>query len=695
MSERRGEPAVAALDDPLLLQSQAREAAFHAPVPVQDPLDRTISRAGASLLDRQYADGYWRFDLEADTTIPAEYLMLQKYMGRFDADFATRVARYILSRQLPDGSWPLYEAGPGNLSATVKSYFALKLAGIDPADPSMERARKWVLAHGGAERANVFTRIALAMFGQIPWRTVPAMPAEIIWLPRWFFFNLNRVSYWSRCVIVPLLILFAKRPVHALPPEQGIRELFHADPQGLVHLDTFGPGIFRLRNVFIAIDRVLKFLDPLVPAFIRERSVRRCEEWTREHMQGEGGIGAIYPAMANAVMALKELGADPRDPDMVRGMRAIDDLVLDDGEQAWVQPCVSPIWDTCLSLSALSECGLDADQTWVRKAVDWLFAKQVFVRGDWAVNAPDLDSGGWAFQFENEMYPDVDDTGMVVMALLRAGAHRNPDQRRRIALAVNWVLGMQNSDGGWGAFDIDNHHVYLNNIPFADHGALVDPSTADLTGRCIEMLAMLGYDRSFPPIQRALEFLRKDQCEFGGWYGRWGVNYIYGTWAVLVGLGALGEDPNQPYIRKAVNWLKSIQNQDGGWGEDCATYDDPALCGRGESTPSQTAWALLGLMAAGEHGSVAVERGVQYLIRHFETNRGWKEAAYTGTGFPRVFYLRYHGYSHYFPLWALGVYRSLAAGRPTRQQAIREEGFIDLGPLPALKPWSRTRTPKR
>jgi squalene-hopene/tetraprenyl-beta-curcumene cyclase len=321
----------------------------------------------------------------------------------------------------------------------------------------------------------------------------------------------------------------------------------------------------------------------------------------------------------------------------------------------------------------------------VKSAVEWLFNKQIFVRGDWAVNAPHLDSGGWAFQFENEMYPDVDDTGMVVMSLLRANAHRHPDHRRRIGLAVNWVIGMQNSDGGWGSFDIDNHYTYLNNIPFADHGALVDPSTADLTGRCIEMLAMLGYDRSFPPIARALEFLQRDQKDFGGWYGRWGVNYVYGTWAVLVSLGALGEDPSQPWIRKAVEWLKSVQNSDGGWGENCNTYDDPSLHGRGTSMPSQTAWALLGLMAVGEAGSESVERGIHYLLRNFDAGAGWKEAAYTGTGFPRVFYLRYHGYSHYFPLWALGVYRNLKAGHPTRQDMVRAGGRIDVGPLPALR----------
>ncbi len=401
---------------------------------------------------------------------------------------------------------------------------------------------------------------------------------------------------------------------------------------------------------------------------------------------GEGGLGAIFPAMANAVMALKVLGYDEKtDPDMARGIQAIDDLVIENGKETYVQPCVSPIWDTCLTISALAETGISEDHPAVKAAVEWLFEKQVFIRGDWADKAPGLDSGGWAFQFENDYYPDVDDTSMVLMAMLRAGVHNNPAKKRRLNMAVNWILGMQNSDGGWGAFDIDNHYEYLNNIPFADHGALVDPSTADLTGRCIEMLAMLGYDRSFPPIARALEYLKKEQEEYGAWYGRWGVNYIYGTWAVLVGAGALGEDPHQPYIRKAIDWLKRIQNSDGGWGESCSSYDDPGLHGKGESTASQTAWALLGLMAVGEIDSECVERGVHYLIRNYEGQGGWKEVPYTGTGFPRVFYLRYHGYSHFFPLWALGVYRNMKQGLPTRQDLVINSGPIDLGTLPILK----------
>ena len=667
----------------LLSAAIAPAQQVQAPVTAQtDILSKTITQSGAALLEKQYTDGYWVFDLEADCTIPSEYLFLQYFMGTVDHARESRLADFIISRQLTDGSWSLYEGGTGNISVTVKSYFALKLAGKDPASPLMKKSRQWILNHGGAENVNVFTRITLAIFGQIPWRTVPAMSTEMLWLPRWFFFNLSKVSYWSRCVIVPLLIVFAKKPVHTFKPEQGIAELFLTPPDQLKNIDRFDHDHW-IKNSFILIDRCMKVLELFIPAWLRNISLRKAETWIRTRM-GEGGLGGIYPAMANAVMALKVLGYDKSDPDMARGIQAIEALVLENEDETYVQPCLSPVWDTCLAISALSETGMAENHPAMKASIDWLFDKQVFIRGDWCNNAPGLESGGWAFQFENDFYPDVDDTSMVVMALLRAGAHKHPGKRKRIGQAVNWIIGMQNPDGGWGAFDIDNHYDYMNYIPFADHGAMIDPSTADLTGRCIEMLAMLGYDRSFPPIARALEFLQTEQEDSGAWYGRWGVNYIYGSWAVLVSLEALGEDPGQTYICKAIDWFKNSQNHDGGWGEHCNSYNDPGLHGKGESTASQTAWALLGLMAAGEVNSENVERGVHYLIRSNEAEDGWKETPYTGTGFPKVFYLRYHGYSHYFPLWALGVYRQMKQGLSTRQQLVCDNGPIDLGPLPVL-----------
>ena len=640
-----------------------------------EPEIEVINQAGAHLLEQQHSDGYWTFEVEADSTIPSEYLLLQFILGKVNNPRVARITKYILRKQLGDGSWPLYEAGPGNISATVKAYLVLKLTGHNIDSNKMISARNWILSHGGAESCNVFTRITLALFGQLPWHTVPAMPVEIICLPKWWLFSLHKVSYWSRCVIVPLLIVLAVRPIHKLAVNQSIRELFLTNPEKIKHIDKLSTDNV-IKSLFFLLDRLLKIAQQYIPQRIRARSLDKCEKWTREHMQGEGGNGAIFPAMANAVMALKLRGCADDDPDLVRGINAIEDLVIDAEHDTYVQPCVSPVWDTCLALSAVAEAGLSHEHTAIKPAIDWLFEKQVFTKGDWARRAPGLESGGWAFQFENGFYPDLDDTSMVVMCMLRNDIHKDPEKLKRINQAVSWVKGMQNSDGGWGAFDKDNHYEYLNNIPFADHGALVDPSTADLTARCIEMLTMLGHGREYPPIARGLNFIKKDQKSFGGWFGRWGVNYIYGTWSVIAALAAMEEDPNQAYIRKAVKWLKGIQNPDGGWGEDCSSYDDMDLCGQGISTPSQTAWALMGLIAIGEVNSECVEKGIKNLIDSYILNDGWVENLHTGTGFPRVFYLRYYGYCEYFPLWALGMYHTAKSGIPSRQKAIMNNGKI-------------------
>ena len=641
-------------------------------------LNESISKARDRFLNIQDEKGYWVFDLEADTTIPSEYILLQRFLGRqVPEDLKIRFGRYLRNRQLQNGGWPLYYEGEGNISASIKAYFALKQLGDSPEAPHMAKARAYVLKRGGAAEANVFTRIMLALFGQIPWETTPAMPIEIMLLPQWFFFHLYKISYWSRCVIVPLLILYAKRPVCRLAPEEGVSELFVSPAEELQHLDRFVPGSF-FKNCFLILDRLLKKADPIMPRVLRKKGLKLAEAWTIERMKGVGGIGAIFPAMANAVMALKVLGYPDDHPDFVRGFHAIEDLLVHQEDESYCQPCVSPIWDTCLSLSAVLEGGLELDHEAPKKAVDWLFSQLIRVPGDWVYRAPDLEPSGWAFQFENTFYPDVDDTPMVLMALLRAGALKEPKHREDIVKTVKWVIGMQSSDGGWGAFDIDNNYLYLNEIPFADHGALLDPGTSDLTGRCIELLAMLGFGSDFPPIARALDFLRREQEACGAWFGRWGVNYIYGTWSVLKGLGRLGEDSSQPYIRRAVQWLKSCQNSDNGWGETCYSYTDPSLAGKGKSTPSQTAWALLGLMAAGEVKSAAVQRGIHYLIKQQGKEGKWNEKLYTGTGFPSVFYLRYHGYSQFFPLWALGEYRRLRNEKKTLQDEVTLNHPINL-----------------
>jgi squalene-hopene/tetraprenyl-beta-curcumene cyclase len=652
------------------------------PIPTWDFLGHALARGIERFLSLQDRKGYWVFDLEADTTIPSEYIFLQRFRGRsLDPDLQGRLVNYIRRRQLPGGGWPLYEGGTADISASVKAYFALKLCGEPSNAHHMVKARDLILKMGGAARVNVFTRITLSLFGQIHWRTAPAMPVEIVLLPRSFFFHLDKVSYWSRTVMVPLLILYAKRPVCALTPEEGIRELFLEQPETLRHLDHFVKDNWR-KNFFILIDRLLKRTEPLFPRRSREKAIRQAERWTRERM-GEGGIGAIFPAMANAVMALQVLGCSEDDPDLNRGVKALDDLLLHHGDESYCQPCASPIWDTCLSLSANLEAGLAVEEEAVNSAVRWLFNQQIFTGGDWANRARGLMPGGWAFQFENTFYPDVDDTPMVLMSLLRAGALQKEEYRERIAKGVNWILGMQSSDGGWGAFDIDNNYLYLNHIPFADHGALLDPSTSDVTARCVELLSMLGYPPDFPPIARALDFLKREQEASGAWFGRWGVNYIYGTWSVLVALRQVGEDMSQPFIQRAVAWLKACQNPDGGWGESCYTYNEPSLAGKAPSTPSQTAWALLGLMAAGEVDSPAVQNGIHYLVSSQNALGGWEEKQFTGTGFPKVFYLRYHGYGQYFPLWALGVYRRLTTTGQTLQDEIKRPAPPDF-PLPAL-----------
>jgi squalene-hopene/tetraprenyl-beta-curcumene cyclase len=683
------------------------------------------------MLSLQAEDGNWVFTLEADTTIASEYIMLQRFLGRpLSSGLQQRMANYLLSRQLPDGSWALY-AGDGfaNLSATVKAYFALKLLGYKPQSEPLVRARQIILSLGGAERCNVFTRIGLALFGQIPWYTAPAMPVEIMLLPRWFFFHLSKISYWARTVVVPLLILYAHQPVCRLEPWEGVPELFVTQPDKLGHLDEYRPGKWR-KNLFILVDRITKKTLRFIPRRLHAHAVTKAEKWTRGHMQGAGGVGAIFPAMANAVMALRTLGCTQTDADYQRGIKALDELLIErcdvspqedtpvspcwctggsvaptldpspvgsqaaGGEQGMCQPCASPIWDTGLALTGLLEAGLDIKHPAVDRAVRWLLDQQVSIKGDWAQRVPDLEPGGWAFQFENALYPDLDDTSKVLMSLIRAGALDNPAYRREMSRAINWVIGMQNSDGGWGAFDVDNNYLYLNDIPFADHGALLDPSTADVTGRCIEMLGMVGFGPDFPPIARGVEYLRREQESFGGWYGRWGVNYIYGTWSALSGLSQVGEDLHSPGIRRAVAWLESVQNPDGGWGETCYSYDDPGMAGRGASTASQTAWALLGLLAVKEVDNLAVRRGIQYLVEEQNRAGGWDERYFTGTGFPRVFYLRYHGYSQYFPLWALGVYERLSSGHPSLQQKVRRAGPVGLF-LPVLDRHKKLRRKRK
>ena len=622
-------------------------------------LDAVIESASSSLRALQKTDGHWVFELEADATIPAEYIMLEHYLGEIDDEVEAKIAVYLRRTQSQDGGWPLFYDGATDLSATVKAYYALKLVGDDIEAPHMRRARAAILARGGAARANVFTRIALALFGQVPWRAVPVMPVEIMHLPRWFPFHLSKVSYWSRTVIAPLLVLMALKPRARNPRGVHIRELFTTPPDQEARYLTNATGK-PLGAAFLAMDRVLRVLEPIFPAGPRRRAIERAVAFWTERLNGEDGLGGIFPAMANAVMAYDALGYPKDHPDLVTAKASIRKLLVIKDDEGYCQPCLSPVWDTALAVQAMMEAGEPRDGGAARKAAAWLAGRQILtVKGDWADWRPHVRPGGWAFQYWNDYYPDVDDTAAVGIALDRVG---DPRYREAIDRAAEWVIGMQSANGGWGAFDADNTYSYLNHIPFADHGALLDPPTEDVSARCVGFLCQIGYKRDHPVVARGLDYLRRTQQPDGSWFGRWGTNYIYGTWSVLSAFNAAGEDASAPHVRRAVAWLKSRQRPDGGWGEDGATYwsDQREACKA--STASQTAWATLALMAAGEVDSEAVRRGIAFLAEGRREGARWDEEWYTAVGFPRVFYLRYHGYAAYFPLWALSRYRALTSG---------------------------------
>ncbi len=618
-------------------------------------LDRAIDRARDALLDHQHPDGYWCFELEADCSVPAEYILMIHFLGEINSELETKIAVYLRSHQCDDGGWNLFSGGECNLSCSVKAYYALKLAGDSPDAPHMVKARDAILARGGAARANVFTRYTLAIFGQIPWRGVPFLPVEIMLLPNWFPFHFNKVSYWSRTVMIPLSILCSLRARANNPKQVHIRELFTTPPeQEKKYLSVRS----HLNRWFLLLERTGRHLEPLIPGWVRRSALKKTENWLVEHLNGTGGLGAIFPAMVNALEALTLLGYPPDHPHRVTAKQALENLLVINEKSAYCQPCVSVVWDTALSgLSLFESCGGRATKS-TMLALDWLKDRQVLNgSGDWRRDRPGLKSGGWAFQFKNDHYADLDDTAVVARALYQADREHYREAIRR---AADWICGMQSKNGGFASFDVDNTHYYLNEIPFADHGALLDPPTSDVSARCASLLSLLDNPERKLSLESCVEYLRNEQEPDGSWFGRWGTNYIYGTWSVLDALETAGEPLDQPYIRRAVAWLKRMQRRDGGWSEGCCTYCGPQSAIRDwESTSFQTAWALLGLIAAGEVESPEVRRGVEYLIRTQHADGLWNDELFTAPGFPRVFYLKYHGYGKYFPLWALARFRNL------------------------------------
>ena len=632
--------------------------------PVREDLaavEEAIGRGGEALRQRQRDDGHWVFELEADATIPAEYVLLRQYLGEpDDLELERKIGVYLRRIQADHGGWPLVHGGPFDISASIKAYFALKMIGDDPDAPHMATARAAIRAHGGPAAANVFTRIQLALFGEVSWATIPTMPVELILTPRWFPVHLSKMSYWARTVIVPLLVLQTLKPVARNRRQVGVAELaLGAAPIAPSSKAANTKRVWTLG--FNALDVVLKGFEPYWPKGLRKRAIATCVSFVTERLNGVDGLGAIYPAIANSVMMFDALGLGPQEPRRALAREALERLLVIKPDEAYCQPCVSPIWDTALTAHAMLELGDEASVAAATAGLDWLKARQVLeVKGDWALERPGVRPGGWAFQYNNDHYPDLDDTAVVVMAMDRARRGSGESgYDEAISRGAEWVQGLQSRNGGWGAFDADNTYHYLNNIPFADHGALLDPPTEDVTARCVSMLAQLG-EAPAGMQAAALDYIAKTQCADGSWFGRWGVNYVYGTWSVLCALNIAGVEADRPMVRRATDWLIAIQNPDGGWGEDCESY---ALDYKGyepaPSAASQTAWAILGLLAAGLVDHPAVARGIAWLTAHQGEDGFWEENTYTGGGFPRVFYLRYHGYSKFFPVWALARYRNL------------------------------------
>jgi squalene-hopene/tetraprenyl-beta-curcumene cyclase len=653
-----------------------------------------IDRARRGLLARQEDDGHWVGELQGDTILESEYVLLMAFLGREREPRIAKAARYILAQQLDDGGWNNYPDGPAELGVSVKAYFALKLAGHDREAPYMRRACATIRSLGGAARCNSFTRFYLALLGQFPYANCPAVPPEMMMLPRWAYINIYAMSSWTRTIVVPLSIFYAHQPVRSLPPERGIAELFLDPPDTPLWPHQPTRRCLTWTNCFLLLDQLIKWVNaagkkgqtgPWASIFswlrspfsvLRAVAVKRAAAWMLAHFEDSDGVGAIFPPIIYTIISLRCLGYSDRSPEMHWALKQLEALIIEEHGTVRLQPCFSPVWDTALTLIGLADAALPGWHPALRRGVRWLLDHEIRRPGDWSLQHPDLEPGGWCFEYRNGFYPDVDDTAMVLMALARTGADSEAAAKR----GLNWLLALQNRDGGWAAFDRGINRQLLTKVPFADHNAMLDPSCPDITGRVLEALGHFGHRVGAPAVDRAVKFLLATQDRRGGWIGRWGVNYIYGTWQVLVGLQRIGFDMQEPAVRRAVAWLKRVQQPGGGWGETCRSYDDPTLAGQGTPTASQTGWALLGLLAAGEAHSEEARAGVDYLLATQQPDGGWQEDQFTGTGFPKVFYLKYHMYRLYFPLMALARFatetdnRRVAAtrsGAPATRSAAR------------------------
>jgi len=624
-------------------------------------LEAAIGRSRDFLLSQQKPDGHWCFELMVDATLVADMVAYHHWNGKVDTEWERKAVNHIFSMQLEDGGWNIYYGGPAEVNATIKCYLALKLAGIDRTDPRMLKAREMAHNLGGPARMNTFSKLYLALLGLYPWKHLPTIPVEVILLGKFFHVNFYEMSSWSRSMLVPLSIINCYKPTR--PVDVSLDELYH---DGFHERDLKlpkDPEFLTWRNFFIHLDKLHKLAEWFAKRNIhpfRKRALRKAENWMLEHCEGSNGLAAIFPAMLNCLIALKALGYPDDHPEVLRAERELNNLEHETEDRVWIEPCLSPVWDTSIIQICLHTAGGNPDDPALAKTTDWLLDKELRFRGDWQFKNPvDVEPSGWAFEYENKWNADVDDTAMVLMALRRVPGN---DRRRRdetMERGLKWMLTFQCKDGGWGAFDKDCTKNILEKVPFADHNAMLDPECADITARILELLGQENFGLDDPQVKKAIQFLRDNQEKDGSWYGRWGVNYIYGTWAVLRGLRSIGMDMNEPWVLRARDWLEIVQREDGGWGERCNTYDDPIYKGQGPSTASQTAWAVMGLQAFGEPKRESICRGIKYLVDHQNPDGTWTEDEITGTGFPSVFYLKYDSYRNAWPLLALAEQRDL------------------------------------